>query len=69
MALVEVICDRDQNDLRLLSGQYQRTYNIELADAIKKKFSGRKLERRMYPSFKIHEPAYSIVHYQCSYLL
>ena len=68
MALVEIICDRDQNDLSILKVQYERTYGVELSDAIKKKFSGRKLERRTSP-FKITRAYIFNLHHQSSYPL
>ena len=46
--------DSDQDDLRLLMAQYKKTHNVELADAIKKKYSGRMLERRTFLFYLSH---------------
>ncbi|TEB18560.1 Annexin, partial [Coprinellus micaceus] len=44
LTLVELICDREEEDLQLLMSEYQKQHDISLVNAIRKKYSGRKLE-------------------------
>ncbi|TEB29205.1 Annexin, partial [Coprinellus micaceus] len=60
IALVEVVCDSDHDDLRLLMAQYKTTHNVELVDAIRKKYSGRKLERLLLSCLSLERPSDSL---------
>ena len=57
LTLVELICDREEEDLQLLMSEYQKQHDISLVNAIRKKYSGRKLENcERLPYFSLQGP-------------
>ncbi|KAJ3535488.1 hypothetical protein NMY22_g6467 [Coprinellus aureogranulatus] len=60
MTMVEIICDRNLEDLQLLMSEYERANGRKLTDAIRTKYSGRKLENLLLSALTLERQSDSL---------